>query len=75
MIKEQITNRLSKQVEFTSCCHCVTFVFDGKEVLQAYQGFFYYSNGVIYSRISEYGDRIEIGKENFYKLLEQYAAA
>ena len=71
---EKVTKRLSKHIEYTACCYCCVFLFDSKEVLQAYQGYFYDSTP-IYSEILECGTRREIPKDEFRKRLDEYFAA
>lgn len=66
--EKRLTARVTEIHEFTECCRCYTFVLDGKEVLQAYQGFFYASDPS-YGTIGEYGDIHTISKEQFNEKL------
>lgn len=68
--EKQLTKRVTQITEHTDCCRCETFTFDGVKVLQAYQGFFYTSNGPIYSSINKYGDHTEIIKDEFKRALD-----
>lgn len=70
---EKLTERVSRIVERTECCVCYVYSLDGKEVLQAYQGFFYASSPS-YSEILELGTRKEIGKTAFQNELNRICA-
>lgn len=66
--ENQLTSRVKQITEHTACCRCETFTFDGVEVLQAYKGYLYPSEP-IYSRISKYGTRSDILKDEFKRAL------
>lgn len=45
--KERISGTVSAITEHTACCWCKTWIVNGVERLQAYQGFFMTANQVI----------------------------
>ena len=75
-MKKNISRRLVQKSEFYPMGDFVTFIFDGKEVLQIYTSHLPYCCGSrIFSRISDCGDRIEIPMADFNRRLSAFMEA
>lgn len=75
-MKKNITDKLVCRSEFYPMADFKTFIFNGKEVLQIYVSHLpYCSSSPIYSRISDFGDRIEISRSDFNSRLSKFMEA
>jgi cytochrome c len=70
---EKVTERFSVEHFFGEACQCVSCFFDGKKVLQAFQGF-YPDSKPNWSVWGKYGYDHAISKEEFKERYNQFVA-